>query len=343
MKALMLTAYQKLEMTDVARPVIGERDVLVQVRACGICGSDVHGYDGSTGRRVPPIVMGHEASGVVAEVGAAVTDLKPGARVTFDSTLSCGHCHFCRRGQANLCDNRRVLGVSCGDYRQHGAFAEFVVVSRSIVYPLPDSLSFEEAAMIEAVSVAVHAVNRTPVKLGDSALVVGAGMIGLLSIQALRLAGCGKIIATDLDDRKLEMARQLGADETFNPAHCDAPAEIRRRTGDRGVDIALEAVGATASIQSAIAALRKGGTITLVGNVAPKIELPLQAVVTRELTLIGSCASAGEYPACIELMASGKIRVAPLISAVAPLEQGPQWFDRLYRKEPGLMKVILQP
>src|SRR5579859_2939107 len=172
MKALLLSKYKHLEIADLPEPKAGPGDVLVRVHACGICGSDVHGYDGSSGRRIPPVIMGHEAAGVVAATGAKVTDLREGERVTFDSTISCGACDYCRRGRINLCDHRRVLGVSCEEYRRHGAFAEYVTVPRRVVYRLPDGLSFEEAAMVEAVSVAVHAVNRTPVVLGDTAVVV---------------------------------------------------------------------------------------------------------------------------------------------------------------------------
>ena len=180
MNALLLTEYMKLELTPMPEPEIGPDDVLIRVRACGICGSDVHGFDGSTGRRIPPLVMGHEAAGEVAAHRRGVRDLRPGDRVTFDSTIYCGQCFYCARGEVNLCDNRQVMGVSPGPYRRHGAFAEYVAVPRRIIYRLPDALSFEQAAMIEAVSVAMHAVNLTPVRLGDTAVVVGAGMIGVL-------------------------------------------------------------------------------------------------------------------------------------------------------------------
>ena len=343
MNALVLKKYMQIELADVQRPALGADEVLVRVKSCGICGSDIHGFDGSTGRRIPPIIMGHEAAGVVAETGANVRNLPEGARVTFDSTVSCGTCFFCRRGQINLCENRQVLGVSCGDYRRQGAFAEYVCVPQHIVYPLPDSLSFEQAAMIEAVSVAVHAVGLTPLKLGDTAVVVGSGMVGLLVIQALRLSGCAQVIAVDLDNTRLKLARQLGADEGLNPGNCDVPEEVVARTHGRGADVAVEVVGATAPIKSALASLRKGGVLTLIGNISPAVEIPLQAVVTRQITLLGSCASSGEYPACIDLIARGAIRVDPLISATAPLAEGPQWFHRLYNKEPNLMKVILQP
>jgi len=343
MNALLLSSYNHLELTDLPKPAIGARDLLVRVKACGICGSDVHGYDGSSGRRIPPVVMGHEAAGVVEEVGAEVTTFRPGDRITFDSTVYCGHCFFCQRGEMNLCDNRQVLGVSCGEYRRYGAFAEYVSVPERISYHLPDELSFHEAAMIEAVSVAVHAAHITPIVLNDTAVVVGAGMIGLLSIQALRLSGCGKIVAVDLEDNKLDVAMELGATHRLNPMRDDVPAAVRELTNGHGADIALEAVGAASPIQTAIASVRKGGAVTLVGNIVPKIEFPLQSVVTRQIRVMGSCASSGEYPACIDMMARGAIKVGPMLTARAPLSDGPRWFERLHAKEPGLMKVILEP
>jgi L-iditol 2-dehydrogenase len=343
MRALLMNEYKKLELADMPVPEIGPDEVLVRVRACGICGSDVHGFDGSTGRRLPPIVMGHEASGEVARVGANVTRFKEGDRVTFDSTVYCGNCYFCRRGEINLCDRREVLGVSTPEFRRHGAFAEYVSVPAHIVYRLPDSFPYEYAATIEAVSIGVHAVNITPVKLGDTGLVMGTGMIGLLTIQALKLAGCSRIIAVDLEDHKLEMAKKLGAEIALNPKRDDVASAVRDYTEGRGADVAFEAVGATAPIQTALAALKKGGALTLIGNVSPKIELPLQVVVSRQIRVMGSCASCGEFPECIDLMARGAIRVAELISARAPLEEGPRWFERLYGHAEGVMKVVLEP
>ncbi len=332
MDALLLTEYMKLEMVQMDEPEIGPDDVLIRVRACGICGSDVHGLDGSTGRRIPPLVMGHEAAGIVERAGAAVHDLKSGDRVTFDSTIYCGRCDFCSRGDVNLCENRMVLGVSPGEYRRHGAFAEFVSVPRRIVYRLPDSLSFEQAALIEAASVAVHAVNLTPVKLGDAGVVVGSGMIGVLTVQALRAAGCANVTVIDPVESRLQMALDCGATDVRTSA-----------AGVANADVVIECVGANEPVQTAIACVRKGGAVTLVGNVSPKVELPLQAVVSRQIRLQGSCASCGEYPAVIELMARGVIRVDSLISAVAPLKEGADWFGKLYRREGNLMKVILQP
>lgn len=343
MKALVLNRYNQLDYQDVPEPAIGQGEVLVEVRACGICGSDVHGMDGSTGRRRPPVIMGHEASGVVARVGPNVDGWVAGDRVTFDSTIWCGQCPACRAGRINLCGHRRVLGVSCDEYRQHGAFAQYVAVPQHILCRLPEQLSFEHAAMVEPVSVAVHAVGRLPIELGNTGLVIGTGMVGLLVVQALRAAGCGRIIAADVNPQRLELAGQLGADELLRSDQVAVPEEVLRLTGGRGADVALEVVGVAATVQAAVMSLRRGGHLTLVGNISPAVELPLQPVVTRELTLYGSCASCGEYPACLDLIARGTIRVDPLTSAVAPLSEGAQWFERLVRGEPGLMKVILKP
>ena len=342
MKALLLSKYRSLEIAEVPIPAVEAGAVLIRVGACGICGSDVHGYDGSSGRRIPPIVMGHEAAGRIAAVGAGVTGLVEGDRVTFDSTIYCGACGYCKRGEVNLCDHRQVLGVSCGDYSRAGAFAEFVAVPARVVYKLPESISFAEAAMLEAVAVAIHGVSLAKVSSEGTALVVGAGTIGVLTLQALRAAGCKRVLVSDVDETRLKMAKELGAADVLL-ADADVVAQVLRRTGGVGVDVAIEAVGRNETVNAAIASVRKGGTVVLVGNISPEVTLPLQKVVTRQIRLQGSCASAGEYPEAIALMASGAIRVKPLISAIAPLAEGPAWFERLYAREPNLLKVVLTP
>ena len=343
MRALLLSEYKKLSVVDMPTPEIGDDEVLVRVRACGICGSDIHGYDGSTGRRIPPLVMGHEAAGVIERVGRGVQGFASGERVSFDSTVSCGTCHFCRRGQINLCDNRTVLGVSCGDYRRHGAFAEYVAVPSRILYKLPDSLPFERAALIESVSIAVHAVSRHVPKPDDTVVVVGSGMIGLLVIQVLKDKGAQNIVAVDVDPRKLALAQRMGATRTLNPNEHDVPAAVRDVTGGRGADVSFEVVGHGDTVLSAIRSLRKGGTVVLVGNLSPTVELPLQEVVSREISVLGSCASSGEIPECIDLLARGVVDVDPIISLKASLDEGPELFARLYGGDKTLMKVIIQP
>lgn len=343
MKALLLSEYNRLEIVELPLPRPGPGELLVRVEACGICGSDVHGYDGTSGRRIPPVVMGHEAAGTVAALGPGVTRAHEGDRIAPDSTVYCGECEYCRRGDINLCDRREVLGVSTNDFRRAGAFAQFVSVPERIIHRLPDNLSFTDAAMIEPLAVAVHAVDLAQLPEHGTALVVGAGMIGLLTLQALRVAGCSSVYVLDIDDGRLKLAQELGAAAVINGKTTDAGAELSRLTDGRGVNVALEAVGSTPSIKTAVENVRKGGTVVLIGNIAPTAEIPLQIVVSRQLRLQGSAASAGEYPRCIEMLSRGEIDLKPLISVVAPLEEGPQWFERLHGREANLMKVILTP
>ncbi|MDR0585448.1 MAG: galactitol-1-phosphate 5-dehydrogenase [Treponema sp.] len=344
MKALLMEEYKKLNYTDVPDPEIeGDHDILVKVKAASVCGSDVHGFDGSTGRRKPPIIMGHEAAGEIADLGKGVTGFKAGDRITFDSTIYCGRCFYCRNGQVNLCEDRMVLGVSCDDYRRHGAFAEYVVVPEHICYPLPEGISFEEAAMTEPAGVASHAFRITPAGLNETVAVVGTGLIGLLLLDVLKAAASGKIIALDTDPSRRETARKRGAGAVFDPAESGLNQKILELTSGRGVDRVFEAVGATSPIQTALSIVRKGGSVTLIGNISSKIELPLQSVVTRQISLFGSCAIAGEYPLVLDLIARKKIDVASLISKTAPLSEGQIWFDKLYNREDNLLKVVLIP
>lgn len=343
MKALVLEKYNHFEVKEVPTPKPGPEEVLIKSQSVGICGSDVHGMDGSTGRRQPPMIMGHEASGVIAEVGENVSEWKVGDRVTFDSTIYALDDWYTRKGMYNLSEKRMVLGVSCDDYKRDGAFAQFVTVPQHILYKIPDNVSFDQAAMVEPAAVAAHAVNLTPIEINDTAVVVGSGMIGLFIIQVLKVAGAGKIIALDLDDNKLKMAEKLGATHTFRVDNDHTLQEIQNLTDGRGADVVFEAVGISSSIKTAVDSVRKGGTVTLVGNLSPKVELPLQSVVTRQIRLQGSCAIAGEYPAILDMISSGSIDVDTILSATAPLKDGAEWFKKLYDKEPGLMKVILHP
>jgi L-iditol 2-dehydrogenase len=341
MKALVHTEAYRFELRDVPDPRVESDEALIRVKAVGICGSDVHGMSGKTGRRIPPVVMGHEAAGIIEKVGASVKDFKAGDRVTFDSTIFCGTCGYCRAGRINLCSNRRVLGVSCDEYRRDGAMAEYVSVPERILYRLPENVSYVQATFIEPLSIAFHAVRRAKPDLGESAAVFGAGMIGLFVLQSARIAGCGKIFVVDTNPYRLEVARKLGADVLVDPSAGDPVSAIGG--GGERVDLAFEAVGIEPTLRGAIASVRKGGKVVLVGNVTRDVAFPLQSVVTRELDLLGSCASVGEYPACIEAIASGKVEIDSLVSAVAPLSEGPQWFSRLEEGKENLMKVVLEP
>lgn len=343
MKALVLEEYNRFVYRDWPDPVIADDEVLIRVKAVGICGSDVHGMDGSTGRRIPPIIMGHEAAGIIEDTGKNVRTWKKGNRVTFDSTIYPLDDWYTLKGLYNLSDNRMVLGVSPKEYRRHGAFAEFINVPQHILYRLPDEVSFTQAAMVEPVAVAAHAVELSSPGWNDSVAVIGTGMIGLFLVQVVRSKGCGKIIAADKDPVKLKLAEQLGADYALDPQKQDIKDKILSLTSGRGADTVFEAVGSEETVYTAIASVRKGGTVTLVGNLSPSVIMPLQNVVTRQIKIQGSCAICGEYPAVLDMIARKEIRLEPLLSAEAPLSEGTEWFRRLYNKEKGLIKVVLIP
>ena len=343
MKALVHTAPLKLEYVDWPEPVLAPDEVLVRVAVVAICGSDVHGYTGTTGRRIPPIIMGHEASGVVEAVGGQVPGWPPGTRVTFDSTVYCNECPECRRGRINLCEKRQILGVSPPAFRRHGAMAELVAVPHWILHRLPDGLAFEEAALVEPAAVAMHAARITPIEPGGAVVIVGAGAIGLLVMQAVRLRGAGTVVVVDVREERLAVASQLGADVVVNSEASDPREALRTATGRPNADVVLEAVGIQQTVQLATDLSAPGGNLTLIGNVQPSIEQNLQAIVSKELTIRGSAASAGEYPACLAFLAAGRLQVRPLISRVVPLADGQAAFDALRRGEPGLLKIVLRP
>lgn len=343
MKALVMHEYKHLSYEEVPTPSPKKGEVLIRLQACSVCGSDVHGFDGSSGRRQPPIIMGHEASGIIAQLGEGVTDYQVGDRVTFDSTIYCGKCDMCKAGKVNLCNSRMVLGVSCDEYNRDGCFAEYVVVPDYILYRMPDNVTFTQAAMIEPLSVAYHAATRTPVTSKDSVLVVGIGTIGLLTMQVVRSFGAKQIIAVDIDDSRLELARKNGATHTVNSKDPDALQQILALTEDgQGVDIAMDATGIESTVNLCVKSVHLDGRVVLIGNLAQNMNFPLQYVVTRQISLFGSCASAGEYPQCLDLIASGQVEVDSMISKIVPLEEGDKWMNKIFNREDGLTKLVFK-
>ncbi len=343
MKALVLEAYNHVVYKDVPEPETGSNDVLVNVMACGICGSDIHGMDGSTGRRIPPLIMGHEASGVIVRVGRDVTNWQVGDRVTFDSTIFPLNDWFTLEGRYNLSEHREVIGVSPGTYKRNGAFAEFVAVPSHVLYRIPENVTFEQAALVEPIAVALHALNVALVKTGSVCVVVGAGMIGTFLIQLLRLTGIPSVIAVDINDQSLRKAEESGATDVFNAGTQDLNAKILALTRNRGADVSFEVAGREESLNLAIRLVRKGGKVVLIGNTSPTATIPVQDVVTREISILGSCAIRGEYETVLGFMQKGMINVEKQISAVAPLSEGAEWFSKLRRNDGSLGKVILVP
>ena len=343
MKALIYTKPYCLEYGDFPDPQTGDDDILIRVKACGICGSDVHGCTGKTGRRIPPLIMGHEAAGIIEKLGKNVHGFEKGQRVCFDSTVYCNHCDPCRKGSYNYCKNRQVLGVSTPEFKRHGAFAEFVAVPWWIVSKIPDHLSFVHASFLEPISIAFHASNRAPLSADDTVLIIGAGTIGLFILQSVKLKGVKKVIIADINEFRLNIAKNLGADVVINSLKSNLFEIVLNETENRGVDVAFEAVGFAKTFRNAVPATKTGGLLIAVGNLEKNAEFDLQELVARELTFKGSYASSGEYRQGIELLASGKINVEPLISDVILLKDGATAFDRLLKAEENLLKIVLEP
>ncbi|MBT3320634.1 MAG: galactitol-1-phosphate 5-dehydrogenase [Clostridia bacterium] len=341
MKALVLEEYGKVVIKDVPKPQVSGNRVLIKIEACSICGSDVHGFDGSSGRRQPPLIMGHEAAGVIEEIGRQATGFVPGDRVTFDSSEYCGKCSFCAKGKSNLCTTGKVFGVSCDTYHKDGAMAQYITVPDYSVYKIPDEVSFVEAAMAEPLSVALHAINLTDIKLGDTAIIFGAGTIGSMLLKLMKISNCASVIMVDIDDLKLDLAKKTGADICINSAKEDVVERVMQITNFQGADVAFEAVGITQTVTAGIESLKKCGILTLLGNVSRMIDFPLQKTVVKELSIVASCAVTTEYERSLKLIGMGKIDVKDIVSQIVPIERGQEMFDRLHDGEKGLIKVVL--
>ncbi|HMO57488.1 MAG TPA: galactitol-1-phosphate 5-dehydrogenase [Roseiflexaceae bacterium] len=338
MQVLMYEGPWQMPLREIDAPVAGANDVIVKVEAVGICGSDVHGFTGSTGRRTPGIVMGHEVSGTISALGSAVRGYHIGDRVIIQPQTTCGSCRMCLAGRSNICEKRTMIGM-----HTHGAYAEAVRVPSAQLYRMPDGLSWEHGALVEPLAVALHAVNCTPLNLMESVVIVGAGPIGLLALLGARLKGAGKIIVTDRSKHRLALAKQLGADLTVNVAEEDAVATVLAATEGRGAHAAIEAVGITPTVQQALAMTRIGGHVTWIGNSAPEVTLNMQQVVTREITIRGVYGFGDEFGQAIHALSSGALPVAPLIEQVAPFHKGPPLFDGLARGTLETVKIILRP
>ncbi len=338
MKAMVYEGAWQMPLREVQAPTPNGDDVVVNVKAVGICGSDVHGFKGATGRRKPPIIMGHEFSGTIAAVGKHVTEFKVGDRVVAQPLLPCGYCDNCRAGLTNMCSNRSGLGMNLD-----GAYAEAVRVPRELLYRLPDNMSYEQGAMVEPLAVGMHAVNLTPIQLMDTLVIIGAGTIGLLTLLAAKLRGAGKVIMTDISPHRLDMAMKLGADVVVDVSKQDPVSIAKSQTDGVGAAAVIEAVGATPTVQQSLLVVRDGGHVTWIGNSAPMVEVPMQQVVTRELKVAGAYGSNVEFGQAIKAIEAGRIQVTPLIELTAPLDKGPDLITDLAKGTLDAVKVMLEP
>jgi 2-desacetyl-2-hydroxyethyl bacteriochlorophyllide A dehydrogenase len=336
MKALVYTGPGELSLQELPRPDPGAHEVLIRVTACGICGSDLHGYLGKSRIRIPPAVMGHEFSGTVASVGEAVADPSIGRHVVVQPLIGCGTCRCCRAGRPNICPRRRLIGAHLP-----GGFAEYVVVPEGAVYPIPDSLSDLDAALVEPLGNAVHMLSLGTATVYQDIVVLGAGTLGLLTARLARQAGARHVIVTDTQPHRLDIAHRLGADLTLNARAPHTPRRILEAT-EGGATLVIDAVGITATRRQAIEVAAPGATVILLGNAEPESPLPLIDVVNRELIVRGSYSCTDEeFRRAIALIADGGIDTGSWVTEVT-LDQGQEIFQRLVRDPGDLIKVVFR-
>ncbi len=337
MKAAVLHGPGRLSIEDVPRPEHSPNEILVRVAACGICHTDLHYIDHGVPTFKSPVILGHEVSGKVEEIGSAVTEFAPGDAVLLPAVLTCGSCRACRTGRENICERMRMLGNHID-----GGYAEYVVAPARDCFRLPPEIPLAEACLIgDALTTPYHAVkHRARVRVAERVAVFGCGGIGSGAVQFSALAGA-EVIAVDLDNRKLALARELGASGTLNPASVErVDKEIKKRTAG-GVDVAIEAIGKPETLRAAFDSLRPGGRLCVVGFAAEPATLAFSKLMFFELDVIGSLGCRPvDYPEVIELVRRGRVRLAPLVTARYKLADLPAGLDAL-RQGRGLRGIVL--
>lgn len=342
MRALVLSEGYDLSIKELPIPNINNNEVLIKVKAVGICGSDIHGFDGSTGRRIPPIIMGHELSGVVART-CKISSFNVGDRVTVNSTIYCGKCTECSNGNYSICSNRKVIGVSCKEYKQDGGMADYIALPEHIVHKIPNNVSFEEASMVEPCSVALHAISEIKIPKSKNILVFGAGTIGLLIVHVLKIQGYENLLSVDKIKGRLDTALKMGASKSIFWENSMLENYYFEKEYSKNIDCVVDAVGTSETLNASINIINKSGLIRLVGNISNRIQFPLQDVVAKEIRLIGSYAFNNEISDCLRLMEQKKIDVKPLLSKIIDLEDALYWLKYLSSKDSDIIKVIIKP
>ncbi len=323
------------EERPLASPVAGH--VLIQTKAVSICGSDIHTFKGKHPFSPLPAALGHELSGEIVEVGAGVTSLDKGDRVVLEPVITCGKCEFCRRGAYNLCTS-----VSYTHRQGQGAFAPFFTADEKQIHRLPPRVSFEAGALVEPLAVAVHAVKKSGIGLGESVAVFGAGAIGLMILAMAELSGAGEVFVADVQADRLRKARELGASGVFDNSAGDAVSAILRQAGGLGVDIAFEAVGMQATLVQTLQVLKKGGRAVVAGlNSQPEVAIPANIFVQKEISLTGTQGYCRDFQTVLKMLGSGDIDATRFISHRLPFRQLQEGFEMLTRPGSETVKVVI--
>ena len=342
MKAAVFHGPNKpLEIQSADDPQIGPGDILVKVAACGVCHTDLHYIDhGVPTFKKPPLILGHEPSGTVEEVGSEVSQFKPGDRVLLPAVLTCGVCYFCRTGRENICQSMVMFGNNID-----GAYAEYVAAPAKDAFHLPGEIPLEEGSIIaDAISTPYHAVkNRGEVKPGDQVVVYGCGGIGINLVQIATAAGAS-VIAVDILEKKLEWAKKLGAVEVIDPREVENVGKAVKKLTGGGADVAFEAIGNPKTMQDAFGTLRKGGRLVIVGYTHKPVELSAAKIMYFEMEVMGSLGCRPvDYPRIIEMARTGKIRVKDLVTHRFPLERINEAFDILRDNDGSALRSIVIP
>ncbi|MDH7483688.1 MAG: galactitol-1-phosphate 5-dehydrogenase [Spirochaetales bacterium] len=340
MNALVYYGPRDIRYEEVPTPQPGPGQVLVRVKAVSICGSDLAGYKAVSAMRKPPLIMGHEFSGQVAALGEGVHGIQPGDRVGVVTNLYCGTCKNCRDGLSNVCDYRYIIGTTMKAGSYNGAMAEYVVAPAEKLMLLPDSVSYEECALVEPLSISLRAVKHAGRLDGKIAAVFGVGPIGLMGVMCLKIFGASRIIAIDVMENRLKMARECGATDTIN-SNDDVESIIRTMTDDTGVDVVFDAAGVPQTVNRAIEIARNGGTILMVGMASPTFEIEYKHAVVKELRLQSSYMYTTEMHEGLQLIIDGKLDVKKMITGRYPMSEGPRIFEELASGKAQDVKVIL--
>jgi L-iditol 2-dehydrogenase len=328
----------KIELKQVPEPVAGPDQVKIEVRAAGICGTDLHIWHDEFFYN-PPVILGHEFSGVIAEIGEGVAGFKVGDRVTSETAgVICGTCRYCRTGNYNLCIER--LGIGCGI---DGAFTRYCIVRKDIVHQLPENVDFTSGALCEPLSCCVHGViEQTGVAAGDLVVIHGAGVIGLLSLQVAKAEGCRVVVlGLSADRERLKIARQLGADETANIEDDDAEKLVNTLSGGYGADVVLECSGSEKAVSLGLEIIRKRGKFTQIGLFGHPIRIDFEKIAYKELRVIGTVSQKrSAWKLALMLLKEGKVRTAPLVTDRFPLKRWKEAFQKFEAKESGKILLI---
>ncbi|HID90838.1 TPA: alcohol dehydrogenase [Candidatus Bathyarchaeota archaeon] len=337
MKRVRIVAPERIVVEDVEVPRIGDGDVLVATKYCGICGSEIHAYLGRHPFTTLPIVPGHECSGVVADVGKDVSGLSVGQRVTVIPQITCGRCYNCRIGRYNICKDLKVMG-----FQADGVLAEYFAVKPKCVVPLLEGISLTEATLIEPFAVAVHAVRKSGIEIGSRVAILGAGTIGLSVLQCARLAGASDVVVTDIYDHRLRLARGLGADHAINVRTTDPIEFVRESFGAEGIDLVFECVGVEATVNQAIQMARKGTRVMVIGVFERDVPVKIGLVQDRELELVGSLMySREDFRDAMRMMRDGELKAEPLISRIYGIDQADEAFKFAVAEKGRAVKVLV--